>query len=104
MISTEETERIKNLIRIIGENIIEPMARNLEAHKTVFEMFRPVNPDLDAYLAAARKDPALLESVRQQYHEPLERLLRSIPAVLSETEGGPSAQWLQSKKPEDPTN
>jgi len=104
MISTEEAERIKNLIRIIGENIIEPMALSLEAHKLVFEMYRPVNADLNAYLTAAREDPALRESVRRQYHEPLERLLQSIPAVLSETEGGPSVQWLQSKKPEDPTN
>ena len=42
MITTEETERIRNLIRIIGENVIEPMALNLEAHKLVFEMYRPV--------------------------------------------------------------
>lgn len=104
MITTEETERIRNLIRIIGENVIEPMALNLEAHKLVFEMYRPVNADLNAYLTAAREDPALRESVRQQYHEPLERLLESIPAVLSQTEDGPSAQWLQCKKPEDPTN
>lgn len=103
----EQVNAVKDLVRYILQEWMKPIESELAAHIAAFYMFTNAYPGRSAELISAalndaRKNPVLRETMREKYHEALERQLQQIAAVIDDPKT--TEQWLRYWDPKGPIN
>jgi hypothetical protein len=89
-LTPSQMEKLKNFIRYLFQEAIEPFHREMVARSIVLETIRKHHPalssSLDSLLIAAREAPEVQELMHNEYHVTLENRLQSMQPSSLDTE------------------